>query len=1000
MLDSVFYSTVYLDVSNSDASRHWNIHGVKEGRLPSMESFYEKYPDFQWESYLKMNPDLSVSLTQPDEAHAITHYYQHGAREGRKYKKSKSIKSLIKNKKNTILNQKIDLHLNETYTTTKKSTKTSYNTKNVLLVVSTACSSYINVLEILKHHNILVDVINYRAVTADDIDRYDSVCWFDHYNKSCIMQSLDKMHVIWFDKVEYKHISINNSNLRVVSKQHQDEQNHYMIDFSVNDNMLKLKVLDIFNIHHSLLDEIAIVTCVTGQYDNIQNFETQHINRIIYTDVPIVTIDELPNTTNVIIDDVERYLNFTNEHANDKMYTPVTRDMMLAKSCKVNHHLLRETKHYNYTIWIDGRGFVRDIILLKWHIYQMISQQYNVSVFNHSRWDNLFTDGIYCKNYSTPGEHSYLKPRYGNQDIIKQLIEYLPNSVENNVYFECGFIIRKNKCKHVINFFDNWWYHNVVYTFQDQLSFSYLLHNSPDVHNLYIGNNIYNNQYILISTHVKDSTISNSVNTVLSADKREVVSYDFWDTLCGRVCYNNIGLFHIMEHRLKITDFTKLRVQAEINVSKANTEYSLSDIYNEFLNMCRCDIPEYLLCLYEQLTEMSMLFFIKKHASKLDNNSIIVSDFFWDHEQFVKFLDMVGIYINPKQVFVTNSGKRDGYVWEKLQHETSFRIAKHVGDNKWSDYDNVKNKTSIAPESVIKDVSLTDNEAYMHDYGFPLIGSVMRSVRLSNMYKTDDVQHKIWNIYCDRYLPVLLIQALVLNQLQDSATKFTFMSRDTWMLMNVFKMLFPAHSCQYYYTSRNAMNHADSDYVEYSRDILNGSLVVDLLGTGNTLTTFCKKYDIDYGLYVVWFAATGGYDVLSYHDDTKMYHVYNYFNKYIERLNYSWHGSVHTASKDSVSVYDIEYDTSLYDCLIKLNQTLTDHVSKVNDIMSTYHVSNENIFKIIKKTLEPLGSSVEEASILDMIGHESYHDISRETTEYKFNTQYYIDNRECYKFIN
>lgn len=1000
MLNPKFYSTVYSDVSKSEATRHWNIHGVKEGRLPSMEYFYKKYPDFQWEEYLKMNPDLNINLSQPDEAHAITHYYQHGAREGRRYKKSNEIKSPVKNKKNFVSNQKIDLQLNDTYTTTKKSTKTSYNTKSVLLVVSTTCESYIKVLEILKHHGVLVKVINYRAVTIDDLDQYDTICWFDHYKKSCITQRLDKIHVIWFDKVKCKPISITNSNLRVVSKQQWDVQNHYMINFSSNDDMLKLKVLDIFNIFHSLLKEIAIVTCITGQYDEIQNFDTQHVNRIVYTDIPITTIDELPNTTNVIIDDVEKYLNFTGVHANDKLYTNITRDMMLAKSCKINHHLLRETKHYNYTIWLDGRGFVKDMILLKWHIYEMLSQQYNVSVFNHSRWDNLFTDGIYCKNYSTLEQYSYLKPRYGNQNIIEQLIEYLPDVVENNVYFECGFIIRKNKCEHVINFFNNWWYHNIIHTFQDQLSFSYLLHNSPDVHNFYIGDNIYNNQYILISSHAKDSTDKDLTNMVLSANKREVVSYDFWDTLCGRICYDNIGLFHIMEHRLKITGFAKLRIQAEINVSKTNTNYSLSEIYNEFLNMCRCDISKYLLCLYEQLTEISMIFFIRKHASRLDDNSIIVSDFFWDHDQFVKFLDMIGIYINHKQVFVTNDGKRDGYVWEKLQNKTPFQITKHVGNNKWSDYDNVKIKTSIVPECVIGDVSLTDNETYMHDHGFPLIGSVMRSVRLSNMYKPDGIQHKIWNIYCDRYLPVLLIQALVLNQLQDSATKFTFMARDVWMLMNVFKVLFPTHACQYYYTSRNAMNHADCDYVEYSRAVLDGSIVVDLLGTGNTFTAFCKKHNIDYGLYIVWFASTGGYNVLNYYDDTKMYHVCNFFNKYIERLNYSWHGSVHTACKDSVSVYDAEYDVSLYDCLIKLNQTLTDHVFKVSDVMSTYHISNENIFKIVKKTLEPLGSSAEEASILNMIGHENDHDISNGTIEHKLNTQYYIDNKECYKFIN
>lgn len=89
------YTSLYNDLSSvktkSDAYSHWIMYGRKEGRVASLFGIIRKFNvdkeklpvDFDWQSYLDLNPDLKTGLT--NKWKAIYHYASDGIREGRQW---------------------------------------------------------------------------------------------------------------------------------------------------------------------------------------------------------------------------------------------------------------------------------------------------------------------------------------------------------------------------------------------------------------------------------------------------------------------------------------------------------------------------------------------------------------------------------------------------------------------------------------------------------------------------------------------------------------------------------------------------------------------------------------------------------------------------------------------------------------------------------------------------------------------------------------------------
>ncbi len=90
-----FYLEYYPDLNTlstqEEAYNHWIQFGQQEGRIISVEQFYEKQglnsselpKDFDWQQYLEINPDLKPHISSKWKA--IQHFLEAGLKEGRRY---------------------------------------------------------------------------------------------------------------------------------------------------------------------------------------------------------------------------------------------------------------------------------------------------------------------------------------------------------------------------------------------------------------------------------------------------------------------------------------------------------------------------------------------------------------------------------------------------------------------------------------------------------------------------------------------------------------------------------------------------------------------------------------------------------------------------------------------------------------------------------------------------------------------------------------------------
>ena len=68
---------------------HWDLQGKTNNLLGSEKQFYDKYPDFEIETYKKYNKQLeSVNIISNEKI--LTHFWHHGIREKRIYKNVKN----------------------------------------------------------------------------------------------------------------------------------------------------------------------------------------------------------------------------------------------------------------------------------------------------------------------------------------------------------------------------------------------------------------------------------------------------------------------------------------------------------------------------------------------------------------------------------------------------------------------------------------------------------------------------------------------------------------------------------------------------------------------------------------------------------------------------------------------------------------------------------------------------------------------------------------------
>lgn len=248
---------------------------------------------------------------------------------------------------------------------------------------------------------------------------------------------------------------------------------------------LKTKYPDIQTLEDLNTDNrIAIITAIYGNYDNIKEHNIHMKDKVdwyCFTN----NVNMKSNLWNIIntpyhIHDIQdsTYRKYKNYYDKNKK----TKNMMAAKYYKIKSHKIDILKKYDYIVWIDGSIFLQNNFIN--NIQTLINKKYQLINFKHSIRTNIKDEVIVSKKIF----------KYINQDLDNQYKTYIKEGFQdNNGLFENTIIIRKNN-SNIEKLFDEWWIHNLKYSYQDQISYPFVLWKNKMNPDYIINDNVFNNK--------------------------------------------------------------------------------------------------------------------------------------------------------------------------------------------------------------------------------------------------------------------------------------------------------------------------------------------------------------------------------------------------------------------------------------------------------------------------------------------------------------------------
>lgn len=209
--------------------------------------------------------------------------------------------------------------------------------------------------------------------------------------------------------------------------------------------------------------KIAFVTSIYGAYDSViehTNVSGHEVDWYCFTNQPIQSSRwRIVHTTYQLKDDVDGKNAIQSNLQNPRIF-----NMMSAKYYKINSHKIDILQPYDYVVWLDARiSITNDFIPF---VLEMIRTGHKLIHYKHSERNNV-KDEV---------QASLGQQRYVEQNVIEQFEQYKQNGFPDQTgLFENGMFIRSIKDDKINAMFDSWWKHNVQYSFQDQLSYPYVL---------------------------------------------------------------------------------------------------------------------------------------------------------------------------------------------------------------------------------------------------------------------------------------------------------------------------------------------------------------------------------------------------------------------------------------------------------------------------------------------------------------------------------------------
>ena len=337
--------------------------------------------------------------------------------------------------------------------------------------------------------------------------------------------------------------------------------------------------------------------------------------------------------------------------------------------------------------------------------------------------------------------------------------------------------------------------------------------------------------------------LKNALVCIRKKEKKEVNSFDVFDTLIARRCTLPTDIFEIIE-KTYFPNFKSLRIQAEINT------LTFDDIYLNFQKLTSIsDEGIKRLKDFEIETEINNSYLIKSNCNLVKDGDILISDMYLSSQQIMKILNALGFDKNVT-IFSSSCGKAkyNGSMYEYLK--PIYDINLHIGDNQHSDIlmaerNNINSKLTSTHK-------INKTEQFFIDTGYSDFAFMLREFRHTNPYPENSKDFLLFDDQISVNIPILIYISQKLNQFMVKNNKDTALltARDCSFLEHIFPTLYPELKYKRYESSRRININYNEEYKTYVKNTYNDScVIVDLNGSFQTgrklyLEVFNKLPDV------------------------------------------------------------------------------------------------------------------------------------------------------------
>jgi len=151
----------------------------------------------------------------------------------------------------------------------------------------------------------------------------------------------------------------------------------------------------------------------------------------------------------------------------------------------------------DYYVWID---YPLEIITNDFYKIVDELEDCDICLFKHVERGSIFDELNFMEHEMNIKNNTYIISRYENEPIRQQVELYFNDSnfTDNNLFNMGFFIYSKNLVKNKdYNIMKDWFFHNTIYSIQDQISFPYLLSKHKVKYKLFNSGNVYQNPYTI-----------------------------------------------------------------------------------------------------------------------------------------------------------------------------------------------------------------------------------------------------------------------------------------------------------------------------------------------------------------------------------------------------------------------------------------------------------------------------------------------------------------------